>query len=112
MLLPRIQLHSTGKERDLAFFSPNSDGYSIIFQTLSTRILAAGWWLFGLCVLLTFAVSFQAFLQVDQATPNYKVTDISTLIANENFEFKSVKGGSTEAFLKVMINHAQPNMRP
>lgn len=74
--------------------------YVITFQAISTRILAAGWWLFGLCVLLSFAVSFQGFLRADQSIPAYKFTDLNALMANEDFVFRAVAGGSTASFLK------------
>jgi len=64
----------------------------------SKRLVLLGWWIFGIVMLVVYAVSLKPFLNGGQSVMALETVD--DLLAVDHFRFTCYKGGSTHALLK------------
>merc|ERR1719323_617095 len=64
----------------------------------SKRLVLLGWWIFGIVMLVVYAVSLKPFLNGGQSVMAFETVD--DLLAADQFRFTCYKGGSTHALLK------------
>ena len=67
----------------------------------SKRLILLGWWIFGIVMLVAYAVSLKPFLNGGQTGMAFETVD--DLLATDQFRFTCYKGGSTNKLLEVRV---------
>ena len=72
------------------------------FRALSGRIVASVWWFFTLILISSYTANLAAFLTVDTIVSPIKSAE--DLLKQDEIQYGTVDGGSTQAFFKVNKN--------
>lgn len=70
------------------------------YRALSGRIASSAWWFFTLIIVSSYTANLAAFLTLEKMTP--PIESVDDLAAQQKILYGIVKGGSTEAFFKVI----------
>lgn len=69
-------------------------------KTVSTRLLTAGWYLFGISILVVYAIGLNGFIRAEFAGTQFLVPSIEALLGDSSFQIGVIQGGSTETMLQ------------
>lgn len=72
-----------------------------IFRSLSAKVIAGSWWFFTLILISTYTANLAAFLTVESLVA--PVQSAEDLIKQNEIQYGSVDGGSTQAFFRVNL---------